>query len=131
MRKRSIFLVVATALTLVLLTAGLAFANGRWDSYQRSGQAVTGQVANGPVQAQAQQPTSSVRSEHGRHGVVTTHYTTCADPTGDYRSRDVRGSWCPAASTATGRQPSSCPARERDRDHRQAGHDGRCGDGWH
>ena len=52
--KRSIFLGIATALALVVLLAGFAYAATGWDSHPGSGPAVTSQAASG-----SGQPTSS------------------------------------------------------------------------
>ena len=103
MKKRSIFLALGTALALVVLTAGLALASGRWDGHHSSGPAVSHQVSTS-IQPMTQQPSGSVRSTGPRTArdwcdqigtsartatKTATGYPTCTARTSNHRSTSV------------------------------------------
>jgi hypothetical protein len=121
MTKRSILLALGTALALVVLTAGLAFANNRWDGHHSAQYATGQQATNAWTQAGAQQPSSPVRSANSRtghdwcdqttgRGATTTHSprgdSRCADPT-SHRFGSLQGAQPTPATSATGTRPSS------------------------
>jgi hypothetical protein len=119
MRKRWIFVTVATALALVVLTAGLAYASSRWDGQHGSEPGVTHQVTTRSMQ-QAQQPTSSCDGTAVRertHTQQASHDSDCAGLADDHATGTV-GRAQAAASTAAAGAPTA-GQHACDRDHQQ------------
>ena len=140
MRKRSIFLALGTALALVVLTAGLAFASGRWDGDHAAGHAATHQVGT-PIKAQP--PSGSVRStgpQTGRDWCNPTRmaagYTHCVAGTSNHRSSSVHSLQAATRPTTTttapsSRQPRYCGTDQRYRSgSRWSYRDGCCRHDW-
>ncbi|HZD73352.1 MAG TPA: hypothetical protein VE776_05625 [Actinomycetota bacterium] len=141
MRKRSIFLALGTVLALVVLTAGLAFASGRWDGHDAAEPAATHQVS---TTVTAQQPSGSVRStgpQTGRDWCNPTRmaagYTHCVARTSNHRSSSVPSVQATTRPTATTTAPSSRQPRYRHTYQRWYGsgsrwshHDGCCRHDW-
>jgi hypothetical protein len=116
-RKRWVVVAVASALALVVLSAGLAFASSRWDGQHRSQAAVTSQVTTRSMQ-QAQQPTGScdgIAVQERTRTQQATHDSNCAGLADNHATGGV-GRAQPAASTAAA--PIS-GQHARDRDHQQ------------
>jgi hypothetical protein len=106
MRKRWIFVTAATALALVVLTAGLAYASSRWDDHHRSAPAVTTQVTTRSMQ-QAQQPTGSCggTAVHERTRIQqATHAGDCAGWADDHTRGAIQRTQAGGPATHPGRQ---------------------------
>ncbi len=150
MRKRSIFLALGTALALVVLTAGLAFASGRWDGHHGSGYA-TGRQVSTSIQPKAQQSSGAVQSTGSRTGRdwcdqsgararmaarTAIGYPTCVARTSDHRSSGVHSVQATTRATATTSVRSSCQPRYGTTNQRYGSgsqwsyHDGCCRHDW-
>jgi hypothetical protein len=125
--KRSIFLGITTALTLVVLLAGFAYAATGWDSHPGSGPAATSQAASG-----SGQPT---RSGTGRgsydhdavHQRTATRDNDCPGWTNDHPNAGRQGPRASGSTPTTSARPASQPRHDPGDHHGDpAGHDG-CG----
>ena len=116
MRKRWIFVAVASALVLAVLTAGLAFASSRWDGEHRSQQAVTNQVATRSTQQAAGSCDGTAVRERTRTQQATQdrHRAGWAD---DHTTGGVSGAQATPPAAAT--NAPSTGQQARDRDHQQ------------
>ena len=135
MRKRSMIAAVASALALVVLTAGLAFAGGRWDDRQGPGQAVDDRVTSGWTQPQAQQVSGRWSPPGSARARTAPAFTRRPDaPTGTTSTAQTRQSTAPTARAdglhnarpgpATDAGPSTSGQPWQDsRNHRENRHD--------
>ena len=125
--KRSIFLGIATALALVVLLAGFAYAATGWDSHPGSGLALTSPAAGGSVQP-TRSGTGRGSCDHDAvHQRTARRDNDCPGWTDDHPNAGRQGTRATGSTPTTSARPTSQPRHDPDDHHgSRADHD-RCG----
>jgi hypothetical protein len=124
--KRSIFLGITTALALVVLLAGLAYAATGWDSHPGSGPAATSQAGTGSLQPTRSGTGRGVCDPTAVHQRTTSRDNDCPGWTDDHPNAGRQGPRATGSTPTTSARPTSQPRHDPDDHHGDpADHDGR------
>ena len=125
--KRSIFLGIATALALVVLSAGFAYATTGWDSHPGSGPALTSPAAGGSVQPTRSGTGRGFCDHDAVHQRTAARAYDCPGWTENHPNAGRQGPRAPGSTPTTSARPTSQLRHDPGNHHGDpAGHDG-CG----
>jgi hypothetical protein len=124
--KRSIFLGIATALTLIVFLAGFAYAATGWDSHPWSGPALTSQAASGSGQPTRSGTGRGACDHYTVHQRTTTRDSDCPGWTDDHPNAGRQEARATGSTPTTSARPTSQPHHDPGNHHGDpADHDGR------
>ena len=115
--KRTIFVGITTALALIVLTAGLAYANSRWDNHPGTGSAPASQVRRGPMQPSG---SATDRASCGHYAVrerTATRDNDCPGRADDHPYGDRQRERTTGSTPTTSPRPASQPRHDRNEHH--------------
>jgi hypothetical protein len=119
--KRSIFVGIVTALALIVLTAGLAYANSRWDNHPGPGPALTSQAGGGSVQPTGSATDRAWCDQDAVHQRTATRDNDCPARADDHPYGDRHRAQATGSTPTTSPRPASHPRHDRDDHHGELG----------